>query len=148
MHRFLVVFLAVVALAIAGSASPIITSVTPSPLLAPNVPGGLFSGTVTITGSNFQGGDIYTDGPLALLGSSTVNGSGTVITRAYQIGCCGPYDGEMFNFYVATSNGSASISDSIYIVPEPNTLMLFGPAALGLGSLVTSARRKLLDPRI
>lgn len=144
MRRFVVTLFAVVVLmsfASWGSVVPTITSVAPSPLLAPNTPGMVFSGIVSITGSDFLGGDIYTDGPLALLSTSTVDPSGTLITRPYQIGCCAPYEGETFHFFVVTGGGSASIADSITLAPEPSSLVLFGSAAVGL--LGSATRRKL-----
>jgi len=127
---------------------PTITGVSPSPLLGPTTPTVFFDGTVVITGENFLGGFLTTDGPLALLGGqfgATVNGAGTVISQPYAIGCCAPFEGQTFHFFVNTPGGSASVLDSITLIPptptpEPGTSLLLGTAAL---TLVGFLRRQL-----
>lgn len=105
---------------LAQTNSPTLISVNPTPVLAPSNPGQAFTGTFTISGTNLQNGEIYTDGPLGLIGSSTVSADGTTIQRNYQIGCCAPQEGQRFNLFVATPNGQASISTYITkIVPLP-----------------------------
>ena len=105
---------------------PTITSVTPSPLLAPTVAGQAFTGTFTINGTNFQGGDITTDGPLLLVGNAVVNPTGTVITRNYQISCCAA-NGTVFHLFVGTPSGQAQVSNTIAFpaptpTPTPTTI--------------------------
>lgn len=77
-------------LAQSQSTQSTITGIEPRTVLAPTIPGQVFTGTFTITGTNLQGGNITTDGPVLLVGSSRVNADGTAIQRDYQIGCCGP----------------------------------------------------------
>ena len=97
---------------------PTLNSVSPNPLYAPaTMIGAPFFGTVTILGSDLQGGDITTNGPLTMTGTSTVNGGGTSISRNYQIGCCTPTQGQVFSFTVTTPMGSASIQDTIALAP-------------------------------
>ncbi len=96
-----------------GNFPPVITGVTPSPLVGPTSNGVYDTGTFTIVGANFFGGGVLTDGPLLLTGPSTVNSTGTIITRGYQIGCCAPQQGQIFHLFVTTPDGSASIADTI-----------------------------------
>lgn len=112
---------------LSAQAPPTATNVFPRPVLAPAVPGPAYGGTFTITGSNLQGGEIFTDGPLALLGSSTVNPSGTSIQRSYQIGCCGPYEGQPFNLFVVTPSGVSVISNVITLSQSVPTLIGASP---------------------
>src|ERR1700732_4631601 len=86
-------FLALPALHAQASA-PVISSVCPSPLVGPTVQGNFYTGTVLISGQNLQGAEITTDGPLLLLGSSTVNSAGTRISRGFSIGQGVPQNGQ------------------------------------------------------
>jgi hypothetical protein len=96
-----------------GKTPPTITSVSPSPLQAPTQGGQTLTGTFVIRGQNFQGGFVTTDGPLLLTGSAQVSADGTSIEQNYQIGCCAPYQGEIFHLTVNTSSGTATTQDSI-----------------------------------
>lgn len=117
--------LTVPSMAQAQTNQPAITDVSPNPVSAPTIPGQLFTGTFTITGTNLQGGNVTTNGPLSLVGTSRVNADGTSIQRDYQIGCCGPQNGQAFNLFVTTAGGQASISNSINLnFSEPATAPL------------------------
>jgi DNA-binding winged helix-turn-helix (wHTH) protein len=103
-----------------ASQPPVITAVCPYPLVAPlAMNSGKFYGTLVITGQNFKGGTIETNGPLSLLGDSSVNSAGTIISRSYHVGCCAPQDKEVFRFFVRNANGSASAEDKIALSSAP-----------------------------
>ncbi|HET8925758.1 MAG TPA: kelch repeat-containing protein [Candidatus Acidoferrum sp.] len=97
--------------------APVITGVTPTPLPAPTTAGVSFTGTFVISGQNFQGAVVTTDGPLLLTGSATVNANGTSISQGYLIGCCAPQQGQVFHLFVNTPGGSASVTDTIALTP-------------------------------
>lgn len=100
-------------LLIQGNFPPVTISVSPTPLVGPTSPGVFFTGTFVISGLDFQGGFVTTDGPLLLTGVSTVNSTGTTISQGYSIGCCAPQQGQIFHLFVKTAGGSASIADTI-----------------------------------
>jgi len=96
-----------------AAALPSIALVSPTPVVGPTNPGVFFTGTFVISGEEFLGGVVTTDGPLNLTGSPTVNSTGTTISQGYSIGCCAPQQGQTFHLIVTTPNGSASITDTI-----------------------------------
>jgi len=95
---------------------PSITSVTPDTIINPVLHGTSTTGSFVISGTNLQGGEIYTDGWVLLTGTSQVNADGTQITRGYIEGhCtnapaqpCTPAQGNL-NLFVATPFGVSNM---------------------------------------
>lgn len=116
-----------------SSLAPLILSISPSPLLAPNEPGTFFTGDFLITGENLEGATIQTDGPLTLIGVPIISADGKLITQGYKIDCCAPQDGQGFNITVTGGGGeSVEIATSIVVVPEISSLGLLSLGLLGI----------------
>lgn len=96
---------------------PVIDSISPTSISVPTQSGASFTGTITITGSNFQNGELYTDGNLMFEGTSVVNGSGTTISRNYRAFCC-VSNNQTFNFFVSTPNGQTPVQSSFVHQPS------------------------------
>jgi hypothetical protein len=109
---------------------PEVTGVSPSPLPGPATPDNLLTGTFVITGRNLQGGYLSTDGPFGLYPTPSVNADGTVLTQGYYIGCCAPYEGEIFNLVVHANGGTATVQDSITLPPAPPIITGVSPSPL------------------
>jgi len=101
---------------------PVVLNASPTELTAPTTTGDAYTGTFTIAGKFFDGGEIYTDGPILLTGSSTVKklyGAQT-IGRDFEIGCCVPRDewiGRTFHLFVVTPYGQKTVD--VNIVAQP-----------------------------
>jgi len=89
---------------------PIIWGIQPYMLYPPLCPGDFYRGEFVIAGTNFQGGQVFTDGPLVVIGNASINATGGFASIGYQIGCCAPRDywgGSEFYMYVSTPCGLA-----------------------------------------
>lgn len=94
-------------------APPVIGGITPTSVEEPEGPGLVNSGVFRVRGSNFSDAQIYTDGPLLLVGDTTVNAAGKQAARAYEIGWGAPEPGTRFNISVVNGCGSDSISVAV-----------------------------------
>jgi hypothetical protein len=113
--------LATVAFAPIGTSAPpiapVILNVTPEVIHGPDVPGLFNSGTFEIRGKFLKDGEIFTDGPIGLTGSTewSRDRGFEVLKRDFSIGCCAPYDGQVFNLIVVTPQGNSSIQVTIQV---------------------------------
>ena len=81
-----------------------ITTVFPNPLVGPNMAdlAPFFKGYFFISGTNFpQSAFVTTDGPILLDGPPALI-TPNLIVQGYQIGCCGPQNGQTFHLWVNT----------------------------------------------
>lgn len=76
------------------------------------------TGIFQILGRNFQGGEVWIDGPLVVEGPTKVNPAGNLIRKDWSIGCCAPVPGP-FSLYVETLCGTARIE--VFITGEDVT---------------------------
>ena len=93
---------------IQAAAPPIVESVSPSIVHTPPEVGDLYSGTFVLTGANFIGGQVFTDGWILLVDPSRVSPDGQTIEQDFEIWCCEPRDlfaGAPFNLWVDTPIG-------------------------------------------
>ena len=115
--------------------SPAITQVCPTPLVGPTQVSvnNTYRGYFFIAGQNFpQDAFITTDGPLLLTGNPIINSAGTLIEQKYQIGCCGPQQGQVFHLWVnAPGNGSAEVADTITLYNTEPVFTLCVPPSGG-----------------
>lgn len=92
-------------------APPVSSSVTPSEIPAPDTGGEFFDGRFEIVGRNFQGGDVFVNGPLVVEADPQINFSATIIEKDFSIGCCVPRDffiRTTFDVIVSTACGVAT----------------------------------------
>jgi hypothetical protein len=91
---------------------PTITSIEPAEIPAPDTPGEFHEDVFRITGGNFQGANVFVDGPLVVVGDPRTNSDGSIIERDLSIGCCEPLNnwiGRVFNVFVSTPFGSDQV---------------------------------------
>lgn len=95
-----------------ATAEPFIAGISPSSVPAPANPGEFINGTFEIFGMNFKGAQVFTDGPLVLVGDPFVDKTGSLVTIGFIIGCCVPRDewiGRTFNIFVLTRCGEVTV---------------------------------------
>lgn len=90
-------------------APPSIHHINPRSVAEPQV-GEFNTGTFHLHGSNFQQGQVFTDGPLILVGDTWVDPAGRLAERDFSIGAPAPVPGETFHIFVVTSCGTDSIT--------------------------------------
>lgn len=88
---------------------PVVTAISPTSVKVPPAAGLFNTGTFRLEGQNFQGGQVFTDAPLLLLGESGVSPDGRAIERDFSIGCCAPQPGTWFSVLVSTPCGTSSV---------------------------------------
>jgi hypothetical protein len=91
------------------TAPPVIHQINPRSVAEPQV-GDFNTGTFHVHGSNFQQGQVFTDGPLALVGDTWVDPAGRLAKRDFSIGAPAPVPGETFHIFVVTPCGVDSIT--------------------------------------
>jgi hypothetical protein len=91
-------------------APPLIRSINPTSIAEPQTAGEFNTGTFHVHGMNLEQGQIFTDGPLLLVGDTFVNPTGLLAKRDFSIGSPAPIPGETFNIFLVTPCGIDSIS--------------------------------------
>lgn len=97
--------------------TPVISGVTPNPLIGPSQPGLFNTGTFTLIGENLDNVFITTNGPLLLTSQTTTTPTSASVD--YLIGCCGPTDGQVFKLFANSACGAPGASVDVTISIQP-----------------------------
>lgn len=97
--------------------TPVVTSVSPNPLIGPSQPGVFNTGTFTLLGENLENVFISTNGPLALTSQTTATANSASVD--YVIGCCAPQNGQVFSLFANSSCGAPSVAVPMTISLQP-----------------------------
>jgi len=135
----------------ACTAPPQINSVSPLNLTTPAVGGVIVDGTVTITGTHFEGGDIFTTGWYLLLDEAT--GDASALERDYQVWLCEgpecPDYPQAFEWIVTTACGEARVSATLFSGADagPGPTLIVDDAGQLLGADGVDVEGTLYDVR-